>query len=95
MKIIDLTNTNTEELELEIEILSKLNHRNIVKYIGRDVNKLLMEYCEGQTLDKLIWTKSNSNKHSSLIVTESLIFAYRTKLIWRYIKNTDTDFDRT
>lgn len=54
MKIINLKATNSKELEKEISMMSKLNHRNIIKYIGSDGNKLLMEYFAGQPLEDII-----------------------------------------
>ena len=46
--------SNKEEIKLEINLMRYLNHPNIIKLKGFEKNIILMEYLEGQTLDKYI-----------------------------------------
>ena len=54
----DLAREEINELELEVEILSRLNHKNIVRYLGtrKDDHSLniFMEYVAGGTISSLI-----------------------------------------
>ena len=50
-----------EAVKKEIEILSKLNHKNIVKFYGiQNLNEveisIILEYCSGGSLSKLLST---------------------------------------
>ena len=54
----DIAQEEINELELEVEILSRLNHKNIVRYLGtrkdeRSLN-IFMEYVAGGTISSLI-----------------------------------------
>ena len=50
--------SSISQVESEIEILSKLNHKNIVKYYGsnqsRNHLKIFFEYCEGGSIAKML-----------------------------------------
>ena len=52
------TKDKIQEIKNEAEILSKFNHKNIVKYYESFENDdkffILMEYCDGQNLSNII-----------------------------------------
>ena len=56
--IKNINNNNNTTIEKEIEILSKINHPNIVKYYGTFEKKnyinIILEYCNGGSLSKIL-----------------------------------------
>ena len=72
----NITEKEKEFITNEINILQELNHPNIVKQyevIKDDINSkiyIVMEYCEGGDLDKLIL----KNKNNKMLIDEKLIW---------------------
>ena len=72
--IKDETKENIEKIKKEAEILSKFNHKNIVKYYAsfelEDKFYILMEYCDGKDINYII----NKHKKKSELIEEKLIY---------------------
>ena len=78
-----------EQLKKEADILSSINNQYIVKYydsfIEKDTFNIIMEFCEGIDLRKLITENKNKNKH--LDEKEIYIFIYELCLGLKEIHN--------
>ena len=70
--IKDETKEKIEKIKKEAEILSKFNHKNIVKYYTsfelEDKFYILMEYCDGKDINYII----NKHKKKSELIEEKL-----------------------
>ena len=68
------TEDNIQAIKKEAQILSKFNHRNIVKYYDSlekdDKFYILMEYCDDQNLNVFI----NKHKEKSELIEEKIIY---------------------
>ena len=107
VKIIDknrLNNINYSitKIESEIEILSKLHHKNIVKYYGSSQSKnhlqIYFEYCENGSIEKML---KNYKKFSEKIIQkytkemlEGLEYLHAHSIIHRDIKGGNILVDR-
>ena len=80
------TKDKIQEIKNEAEILSKFNHKNIVKYYESFENDdkffILMEYCDGQNLSNIIneYTEKNELIQEEIILTLILIISLSKKL---------------
>ena len=80
------TKDKIQEIKNEAEILSKFNHKNIVKYYESFENDdkffILMEYCDGQNLSNIIneYTEKNELIQEEIILTLILIINPSKKL---------------
>ena len=103
--IMDIEETNTLEkikaLEVEIEILSRLQHRNIVRYIGfsreEDYFNIFLEYEGGGSIAKLL-SKYGKFKESlvrlySKQILEGLEYLHSHNVIHRDIKGANVLVD--
>ncbi|MBB6714778.1 serine/threonine-protein kinase [Clostridium gasigenes] len=99
VKILELDNNNNEydiKRELfrrEFISLSRLNHKNIVRYIdsGQDKNKLylVMEYCNPLTLKKYLSENDITLEEKlkiAISISEALIYAHEKGVIHRDLK---------
>lgn len=110
LKEIDLKKLSIKGLEIklstfeqEIQILSKLNHRNIVKYIGTVKTKdnclqIILEYCIGGSIAKLLevyktFSEPVIRKYTKQIL-EGLEFLHFNNIIHRDIKGGNILVDR-
>ena len=107
VKIIDKTrlnniNNSITKIESEIEILSKLHHKNIVKYFGSSQSKnhlqIYFEYCENGSIEKML---KNYKKFSEKIIQkytkemlEGLEYLHAHSIIHRDIKGGNILVDR-
>ncbi|XP_064212141.1 serine/threonine-protein kinase Nek8 isoform X1 [Tribolium castaneum] len=71
--LMDMDNSEKKSALNEVEILSNLNHPNIIKYLGSFQKEgslvIIMEYADGGNLAQLI----NAKKHKNEIFTEKSI----------------------
>jgi serine/threonine protein kinase len=105
-KRLNSLNNNSQssisQFESEIEILSKLNHKNIVKYYGSNQSKnhlkIFFEYCEGGSIAKmLINYKSfpeNIIRKYTKEMLEGLEYLHAHSIIHRDIKGANILVDR-
>jgi len=75
-----------ELIESEIEILSKLNHNNIIKFYGwtkaNDIYYLHMEYCDGgDVYDYLKNGKDNKNRNSFSGYTNAFLYDFCKQVV--------------
>lgn len=58
MKLADMPKAEAQAMMLEIDLLKKLNHSNIVKYIGfiktREHLFIVLEFCENGSLSTTV-----------------------------------------
>ena len=91
-----ISKTNYELIQSEINILSKLDHPNIVKYFGTFEDDfylhIMMEYLQGHDLYKIIslkdYTKIEEKDMSQIIfkLLKTLIFLHSKNIVHRDIK---------
>jgi serine/threonine protein kinase len=108
IKELDLAKVNKKniidmsELELEINILSKLYHKNIVKYYGvvrsQESINIILEYCIGGSVAKILETYKNLpesiiRKYTQQIL-EGLEYLHSHNIIHRDIKGANILVDR-
>ena len=113
VKIIDKNNLNTinnsnnnsqslSSIEGEIEILSKLNHKNIVKYYDSSQSKnhlkIFFEYCECGSIAKMLSNYKSFNEKIIRKYTkemlEGLEYLHAHSIIHRDIKGANILVDR-
>lgn len=85
-----------QRLKEEAEHLASLNHPNIVKFLNYDIDQdgnvyLIMEYAEGDTLDKYIRTKTGLIVESRILplfepILDAFDYAHKHHVIHRDIK---------
>ena len=85
-----------QRLKEEAEHLAGLNHPNIVKFLNYDIDQdgnvyLIMEYAEGDTLDKYIRTKTGLIVESRILplfepILDAFDYAHKHHVIHRDIK---------
>lgn len=86
-----------KELETEVEILSKLRHKNIVRYLGtskdEDYLMIFMEYVSGGTISSLLQKYGKFNETLLRVyaqhVLEGLEYLHYNKIIHRDIKGAN------
>ena len=85
-KELDYSQMNSKEKEqivTEVNILSELNHQNIVKYYDRIIDKknsriyIIMEYCEGGDISQII----NQCKKNGEYISEETIWKIFTQVL--------------
>ena len=96
------SNSSISSIESEIEILSKLNHKNIIKYYGslqsKNHLKIFLEYCEGGSIAKMLlnyksFTENIIRKYTKEML-EGLEYLHAHNIIHRDIKGANILVDR-
>ncbi len=96
------SNSSLSSIESEIEILSKLNHKNIIKYYGslqsKNHLKIFLEYCEGGSIAKMLlnyksFTENIIRKYTKEML-EGLEYLHAHNIIHRDIKGANILVDR-
>ena len=96
------SNSSISSIESEIEILSKLNHKNIIKYYGslqsKNHLKIFLEYCEGGSIAKMLlnyksFTENIIRKYTKEML-EGLEYLHAHSIIHRDIKGANILVDR-
>ncbi len=89
-------------VEMEIDILSKLNHKNIVKYYGairlEESLNIILEFCIGGSVAKLLETykflSESIIRKYTLQILEGLEYLHSHNIIHRDIKGANILVDR-
>lgn len=95
-------NISYKSIESEIEILSRLNHKNIVKYYNSNETdqhfKIFFEYCEGGSIARLLEKYRNFNaciiRKYLREMLEGLEYLHAHNIIHRDIKGANILVDR-
>lgn len=86
-----------KEIKEEVEILSKMNHKNIVRYLGTQINDqylmIFMEYVAGGTISSLLQKYGKFNETLIRVYTQQILegleYLHYNKIIHRDIKGAN------